>query len=285
MPLFSQREQAVHLRTRESQALRCALHFHKMSRARHHHVHVGVAGCVFGVFQIQQRHALHDAHRDGGHGSDDGRLGNLACSQQAIDSVLGRDKSTGNGSGTRSAIGLQHIAIELDRAFTELLQVKNGAHGTANQSLYLLCAAALLAPCRLTVVAGMGSTGQHAVLGRDPALTAPTLVRWHFFFNGRRAQHFGRTEFDQHRTFRVHGVPAGDAHGAQFVCSTRTASDERGHALRADERRMASLISAMERSIASSSRSSIVESSQPACTVDAKTPSSMSSVDMAPRVD
>jgi hypothetical protein len=37
------------------------------ARAGHHHVHVGVAGRVLDVVEVEQRRALDDAHRDGGH--------------------------------------------------------------------------------------------------------------------------------------------------------------------------------------------------------------------------
>jgi hypothetical protein len=67
----SARQQAVHLGARERCALGGALHFDEAARAGHHHVHVGVAGRVLDVFEVEQRHALHDPdrHRRDGRGS------------------------------------------------------------------------------------------------------------------------------------------------------------------------------------------------------------------------
>jgi hypothetical protein len=80
------------------------------------------------------------------------------------------------------------------------------------------------------------------------------------------------------------------AHGLEVRRLRATVWPARGAAarvcqdLRKAERRMASLISAIDRSIAASSRSSTIVSSTPAWMVDANTPSLMLSVEM-PRVD
>src|SRR5690606_17962754 len=141
-------------------------------------------------------------------------------------------------------------------------------------------------------------------------------------------QDLGVAELDEHRAFGMHGVVAGDAHGAQLVGGAGAGAGERGHGccrahgavrglrnrecrakpsaaclclggasahrrpvrrapphtLRDAERRMASLISAIERSMASSSRSSTSPSSGPAWMVEANTSSLMLSVD-TPWVD
>ena len=56
----------------------------------------------------------------------------------------------------RAAVGLQHVAIELDGALAQRLQVEHGAHRAADQALDFLGAAALLAAGRLAVAAGVG---------------------------------------------------------------------------------------------------------------------------------
>src|SRR5471030_2301414 len=58
-------EQLVHLDARERRAFGGALHLDEVAGAGHHDVHVGVAGGVLDVFEIQQRRAIDDAHRDG----------------------------------------------------------------------------------------------------------------------------------------------------------------------------------------------------------------------------
>jgi hypothetical protein len=112
--------------------------------------------------------------------------------QQPVHRVLRRHKGAGDGGGARAAVGLQHIAVEVDGAFAQLLQVEHRAHGAADQALDLLRAAALLAARGLAVAAGVGGARQHAVFGRDPAFAAAALVAGHLFFHRGGAQHAGR---------------------------------------------------------------------------------------------
>ena len=83
--LVGQRQQRVHLGAREGRALGRALHFDEAAGAGHHHVHVGVAGRVFDVLQVEQRRALDDADRDRGDEVAD-RRGGRACPAPAASS-------------------------------------------------------------------------------------------------------------------------------------------------------------------------------------------------------
>ena len=80
--LFGQAQQRVHLGAREGRAFGRALHFDEVAGAGHHHVHVGVAGRVFGVFEVEQRRAADDADRDRGHVARD-RRGRRSCPRPA----------------------------------------------------------------------------------------------------------------------------------------------------------------------------------------------------------
>jgi hypothetical protein len=253
-----------------------------------------------------------------------GRLLELAAGEQGIDGVLRRHKGAGDAGGAGAAVSLDHVAVKVDGALAEFLQVKHRAHRAADEALDFLRAAALLAAGGFAVAAGVRGAGQHAVFGGDPAFAAAFFMAGHFFFDGGGAQHLGAAELDQHRAFGVGGVVAGDAHAAQGVGCTRAASFKLTHgwmafwqnagqwdkadeedrkakrkrsaegachrgkpgyqAFLAAERRMASLISAMDRSMVASSRSSTMVSSTPAWMVEANTPSMMLSVD-TPRVD
>jgi len=132
-------------------------------------------------------------------------------------------------AAVRVHVGLQHVAIEVDGAFAQRFQVEHRAQRAANQALDFLGAAALLAPGSLAVTAGVGGAGQHAVLGRDPALAAALLVAGHLFLHGSGAQHAGIAKFDQHRALGMDGVAPGDAHRAQLVGGTLAAADEGRH--------------------------------------------------------
>ena len=103
---FSQLQHAVHLLAGEGHPLGSALHFHEMTGTGHDHVHVGVAGRVFGVVQVQQRGAVFQAHRNGGHMVQDGRLGQLAGGDQPIDGILRGHKGAGDAGGAGANITL-----------------------------------------------------------------------------------------------------------------------------------------------------------------------------------
>ena len=120
-----------------------------------------------------------------------GDAASLPCGQQLVHGVLRGDEGAGDGRRARAAVGLQHVAVEVDGALAQLLQVEHGAQRAADQALDLLRAAALLAARRLAVAAGVGGARQHAVFGRDPALAAAALVRRHLLLDRGGAQHAG----------------------------------------------------------------------------------------------
>jgi hypothetical protein len=118
-----------------------------------------------------------------------GTGGQLARGQQLVHRVLRRDERAGDGGGARAAVGLQHVAVQVDGALAQLLEVEHRTHGAADQALDFLGAAALLAARGFAVAAGVGGARQHAVFGRDPAFAAALFVAGHFFFHRRGAQH------------------------------------------------------------------------------------------------
>src|SRR3974390_2128068 len=79
-------------------------------------------------------------------------------------------KPAGDRGRARAAVGLQHVAVDRDRALAERLHVDHRAQAAADQPLDLLRAPALPAARGLAGAARMGRTRQHAVLGRNPAL-------------------------------------------------------------------------------------------------------------------
>ena len=142
---------------------------------------------------------------------------NFALREQLADRILRGHKRTGDGGGARSAVRLQHITVQMDRALAKPGQVKNRPHRATDQTLDFLRAPALLAARGFAVTAGVRGTRQHAVFGRHPAFAAAFFVARHFFFDRCRAQDPGVAKFDQDRSFGMHGVGARDAHWPQFV--------------------------------------------------------------------
>jgi len=145
--------------------------------------------------------------------------------------VLRRDKCTGDAGRARTAIGLQHVAVQVDGALAEFFEVKHRPHGSSDQTLDFLGAARLFAARCLAVAAGVGSAGQHAVFSCDPAFARTFFVAGDFFFYRRGTKHLGVAKLDQYRAFGVHGVVTGDAHRAQLVSGAGVAGfwENSGH--------------------------------------------------------
>src|SRR3982750_108903 len=90
--LLSEIEQRVHLRSREWRALRRALHFNETTAARHDHIHISVAGGIFGVIEVEYRRPLVHTHRNRRHEIADRRSGEQFILEQIIDRIVYRDK-------------------------------------------------------------------------------------------------------------------------------------------------------------------------------------------------
>ncbi len=153
----------------------------------------------------------------------------FAGGQQFADRVVRGDKGAGDACGAGAAIGLQHVAVEINRSFAKLFQIEHRAHRAADQALDFLRAAALLAAGGFPVAAGVRGARQHAVFGRHPAFAAALLVAGNSFLDGSGAQHPCAAELDQHRAFGVNGVVAGDAHRAQGVRGARAGAFKKVH--------------------------------------------------------
>ncbi len=139
-----------------------------------------------------------------------------ACDQR-IEGVVGGDHGAGDGGGAGAAVGLDHVAIEVQGAFAEGFEVEGGAQRAADQALDFLRAAGLLAARGFAVHARVGRARQHAVFGRQPALPFALQEAGHLVLDAGGADHLGVAALDQHRPFGMLGVLAGDADAAQLV--------------------------------------------------------------------
>ena len=106
-----------------------------------------------------------------------------------------------------------------------------GPTGAADQALYFLRPAGLLAARRLARRPGVRGARQHAVLGGDPPLVLPAQERRYVFLDTRRAQHPGTPEAHQYRAFGVRRKSSHEGKGAQFI-RRPTARPYCGHAAR-----------------------------------------------------
>src|SRR5262249_58757904 len=97
----------------------------------------------------------------------------------------------------RAAIGLDHIAIQRDRPIAERLEINDAAQRAADQTLDLLCAAALLALRSFAAAACMRGARQHAVFASDPAFALAFQPARHALLNTCRAEHMRLPELRQ----------------------------------------------------------------------------------------
>ena len=132
-----------------------------------------------------------------------------ALRDQRVAGIGERDVGAGDGRGARAAIGLQHVAVDRDRALAERAQIDDGAQRAADEPLDLLRAPALLALGGFARGARVRGARQHAVLGGDPALALAAQERRHAFLDAGGAQHARIAELDQHRAFGVLRVSDG----------------------------------------------------------------------------
>lgn len=210
-------EKRVHLGARERRAFRGALHLDEAARARHHDVHVGVARGVFVVVEVEHRRAAEHADRDRRDVIGDRRARDPAGRDEFRHRVVRGDERARDARRARAAVGLDHVAIEVQRAWAERVQIEYRAQRAADQALNFLRSAGLLAARRFAVAARVRRTRQHPVFGGEPALAALAQEFGHALGDARRADHFRVAELDEHRAFRMLRVVARDAHVAQLV--------------------------------------------------------------------
>src|SRR3954451_20981539 len=125
-------EQVVEPRAIERHLLGGRLHLDEAPVVRHDDVDVDVGDRVPGVVEVEQRDAVDDADRHGGHAADE-RLREA----EPVERALRRGVCAGDGRAARAAVRLQHVAVEVDRALAEGREVDDAAQGAADQPLDL----------------------------------------------------------------------------------------------------------------------------------------------------
>ncbi len=159
--------------------------------AGHHDVHVGLGAHVLDVGQVEARDAVDDADADRGDRAGERLAGQRAGGAQVGDGVGERDVRAGDRGRAGAAVGLEHVAVELDRVLAERLVVDDRAQRAADQPADLVGATADPALDRLAVGAGVGRGREHGVLRRDPAQPGALAPARDAPGGGRRAEHLG----------------------------------------------------------------------------------------------
>src|SRR6266576_4727667 len=153
-----QLEQLVERLTRERVSLGRRLHLDEAPVAGHHDVHVGVGARVLGVVEVEQRHALDDADRDGGD-----RIPERAREAEAVECAHRGDVRAADCRAPRPAVGLEDVAVEPERPLAERVVVGDRADRASDQPLDLDRPPLLLAARRLPLdaLAGRGRSEEH----------------------------------------------------------------------------------------------------------------------------
>ncbi len=158
-------------------------------------------------------------HADGNRrdGINQRGCGNHALGQHGADRIVQGNIRAGDAGSAGTAVGLDHVAVNLNGVFAQFGQIDHGAQAAANQALDFLGATGLFTFGGFTRHAAAGGARQHAVFGGYPAFARALFMRWDASFDAGGANHFGVAAFNQHRAFGVFGVVAGNADGAELV--------------------------------------------------------------------
>ena len=183
-PAGGEVEQRVEQLARERVALGRRLHLDEPAVARHHDVHVGFRARVLGVVEVEQRHAVDDAHRDGRD-----RTGQRLREAEPVECPERCDIRAGDRGTAGAAVGLQHVAVEPERPLAQRLEVADDRERPADQALDLHRAAVLLASARRSLRPLARRRGQQRVLGGHPAAALAAQPARTLLLERRGAEH------------------------------------------------------------------------------------------------
>ena len=151
----------------------------------HHYVDVGLGVAVQRVVEVERGNALHDAHGHRRHLPHHRRINDAPFVQQLFDRQTQGYEAASHRRRACAAVGLQHVAVDVDGALAQPRQVAGGAQRAADQSPDLHAASVLLyTVARLALGRG---TGQHGVFGGQPAAPRVPQKRRHALLYGGRA--------------------------------------------------------------------------------------------------
>src|SRR5439155_17312902 len=104
-----------------------------------------------------------------------------------------------------TAISLQNVAIDPDRARSKFFKINNCSQRPANQTLNLYAATIDPAFCDIARFSGPGRVREHRIFGSKPAAGYRLLFHpaRHVFFNHDAADDTGVAHCNEHRTTRV----------------------------------------------------------------------------------
>ena len=146
----------------------------------------------------------------------------LARALKVVQRVNYRHTGARNRRCAGTAICLNHIAVNSDRALSQQLEIQRGTQGATNESLNFNRSATLLATRCLPVHPRSGRPRQHTVLGSQPPLALPPQKTGYASAHTRRTNHLCLPKRHQHRALSVTGIPPFKLNGSRGVRGTAT---------------------------------------------------------------
>src|SRR6185312_1894461 len=120
-----------------------------------------------------------------------------------VEAVGERDPRARDGCGARTAVGLDHVAIERDLPFAERRQVNHRAQAPADQPLDLDGTPALFTSTGFAPRSFGRRAREHAVFRGNPATSLALEPGWEPLFQACRHQAVGIAEFNETGAFGV----------------------------------------------------------------------------------
>ena len=219
-----ERQQLVEMGARERRALGSRLHLDQAAVAGHHDVGVDLGNRVLGVVEIEKRppvdHPAGDRRdRAGQRGARERPVGDQPRTGQRQRDVGSRDRRA-----ARAAVCLEHVAVEVDRAFAQRLEVDHAAQRAPDQALDLHGAPILAAPRGVALLAVARRGREHPVLGGHPPAAVSGHPARHALLRRRGADHARLPDRDQRRAGRRAHEARLDLRRAKLVESARVAA-------------------------------------------------------------
>ena len=200
-----------------------ALNFDQLTLAGHHQVQVDLGPAVLGVVEVAQDFAVDDSQ---GHARDLVQERPTAQHPARVhfdQGIVQSDPRPADGGRARAAIGLQHVAVEPDRAFGHTTQVDHAPQRAADQALDF-DRAPIDPPGSIAGLTSVGGGRKHRVLGRHPTLALADQPARDGVRDRGRAEHDGVAEAREHRPGGLLGVAALKRDGACFRSASSVAA-------------------------------------------------------------
>src|SRR5829696_2045822 len=201
------------------------LHLDELARAGHHDVHVHLGRGVLDVLEVEKRLARDDSDRDRGDGSGEG-----AREAEAVERPVRRNIRAADRRTASPAVGLENVAVEVNRALAERLEIQKTAKRPPDQALDLDCPPLLPTAPRLALHPLARRRRQQRILRCHPPAAGVPEPAWHALLDRCRAQDDRLALPPQRRAVRLLQEVEADVDRAELVAAPSVGTRRCRHA-------------------------------------------------------